>query len=184
MGRLEFRKAVETDIDSILNIIRHAQAYFKEQGIDQWQNGYPNYETIKSDIDNQYGYVLLKDRDIVATVALIFDGEKSYETIYEGSWISSEEEYATIHRIAVHSDYKGLGLGSIIINKIEDICSSRGINSIRVDTHEDNLSMQRLLYKNGFKYCGIIYLEDNSKRLAFEKLLTRENTINFVENTV
>lgn len=170
---LKFRKAVEADIDSILNIIRQAQNYFKEQGIDQWQNGYPNYDTIKSDIDNQSGYVLLKDNEIVATVALIFDGEKSYESIYGGSWISSGEDYATIHRIAVNSQYKGLGLGSIIIKKIEDICSIRGINSIRVDTHKDNLSMQRLLHKNGFKYCGIIYLEDGSIRLAFEKLLTR-----------
>ncbi|NLZ51738.1 MAG: GNAT family N-acetyltransferase, partial [Thermoanaerobacteraceae bacterium] len=38
---MKFRKAVEADIDSILNIIRQAQNYFKEQGIDQWQNGYP-----------------------------------------------------------------------------------------------------------------------------------------------
>jgi len=171
---LEFRKAVEADIDNIMNIIRQAQIYFKENGIDQWQNGYPNYEIIKRDIDNQYGYVLLKDNGIVGTVALIFDGEKSYESIYGGSWMSSEEKYATIHRIAVHPRYKGLGLGSVIIKKIEEICFNRRINSIRVDTHEDNISMQRLLYKNGFKFCGTIYLEDGSSRLAFEKLLIRD----------
>ena len=39
-----------------------------------------------------------------------------------------------------------------------------------MDTHEDNISMQRLLEKNNFKYCGIIYLEDGNKRIAFEKL--------------
>ena len=168
---MEFRKAVETDINNIMDIIRQAQAYFRQQGIDQWQNNYPNYETIKNDIANEYGYVLLKDNIIVGTVAIIFDGEKSYETIYNGKWLY-DGPYATIHRIAVHSQYKGLGLGSVILKNVEDICLNRGVKSIRVDTHEDNLSMQRLLQKNKFEYCGIIYLEDNSKRLAFEKLLT------------
>lgn len=31
--RLEFRKAVELDINGIMNIIRQAQDYFKEQGL-------------------------------------------------------------------------------------------------------------------------------------------------------
>ena len=31
--------------------------------------------------------------------------------------------------------------------------------------------MQRLLEKSGFKYCGIILLEDNSERIAFEKII-------------
>lgn len=48
------------------------------------------------------------------------------------------------------------------INNIMDI--------IKVDTHEENISMQKLLKKNNFKYCGIIYLEDKSKRIAFEKI--------------
>ena len=42
--------------------------------------------------------------------------------------------------------------------------------SIRIDTHEDNKPMRRFLEKCGFKFCGIIYLEDGSKRLAYEKL--------------
>ena len=46
---------------------------------------------------------------------------------------------------------------------------SKGIKNIRVDTHKDNKSMQGLLLKNNYKYCGVIYLEDGSKRIAFEK---------------
>ncbi|MEQ8155334.1 MAG: GNAT family N-acetyltransferase [Clostridiaceae bacterium] len=165
-----FRKAVETDINGIMNIIRQAQAYFNEQGIDQWQNSYPNVETISCDIDNNYGYILLKDDDIVATAAVSFDGEKTYDTIYEGQWISNDE-YAVIHRIAVDSSYKGSGLSSHIIKNVEELCLRKGVYSIKVDTHEENLSMQKLLKKNKFQYCGIIYLEDGSKRVAFEKTL-------------
>lgn len=167
---MKFRKSNKTDINNIMNIIRDAQVYFKAQGINQWQNDYPNVETINNDIENNHSYVLLKDDNVVATAAVSFDGEKTYDSIYEGQWIS-ENEYAVIHRIAVDSNYKGLGLSSQIIKNVEELCFEKGVHSIKVDTHEENLSMQKLLKKNEFQYCGIIYLEDGSKRIAFEKTL-------------
>lgn len=167
---MEFRKAVEIDVNDIMNIIKQSQVYFKKQGIDQWQNNYPNTETISSDVANKNSYVLLKDNNIVATAAVSFDGEKTYESIYDGEWISNDE-YAVIHRIAVDKNYKGLGLSSEIIKNVKELCLNRGIHSIKIDTHEKNLSMQKLLNKNKFQYCGIIYLDDKSKRIAFEKTL-------------
>ena len=167
---MEFRKAVESDVNSIMNIIKQAQSYFKEHGIDQWQDGYPNIETIRNDISNKYGYVLLKDNNVIGTAAVSFDGEKTYDFIYDGKWLSNNE-YAVIHRIAVDSNYKGLGFASLIIKNVEKICLSKGVHSIKIDTHRGNKSMQRLLKKNGFEYCGIIYLDDKSERIAFEKTL-------------
>lgn len=167
---MEFRKSTESDVNSIMNIIKQAQAYFKEQGINQWQDNYPNFEVVRNDIFNKNGYVLLKDNNVVATAAVSFDGEKNYKSIYNGEWISNKE-YAVIHRIAVNSNYKGLGIGSVFMKNIEEICLNKGVHSIKIDTHEENVSMQNLLKKNKFQYCGIIYLEDRSKRIAFEKTL-------------
>lgn len=167
---MEFRKSTKSDINDIMNIIKQAQAYFKELGINQWQNNYPNAEIISNDIYLSNSYVLLKNDNIVATAAISFDGEKTYNSIYEGQWISSNE-YAVIHRIAVDNNYKGLGLSSEIIKNTEQLCLDKGVRSIRVDTHEKNLPMQIMLKKNKFQYCGIIYLEDGNKRIAFEKIL-------------
>ena len=167
---MEFRKSVETDISSIMNIIVQAQAYFNEQGINQWQNNYPNSETIENDIINKNSYVLLSDNNIIGTVVLSFDGEKSYEIIYDGKW-KSNFKYGVIHRIAVDTNYKGLGLASAIINNVKEICLKKGVCSIKVDTQKDNIAMQKLLKKNEFDYCGIIYLEDKNERMAFEKIL-------------
>lgn len=33
------------DISRVMEIINQAKCYFKENGIDQWQDGYPNEET-------------------------------------------------------------------------------------------------------------------------------------------
>ena len=53
----------------------------------------------------------------------------------------------------------------------EESARKNNAASIRVDTHRDNLPMQRMLQKNGFIYCGIIYLADGKERFAFEKPL-------------
>lgn len=165
-----FRKADKSDIDAIICIIKHAQQYLKEQKIEQWQNNYPNIETIKSDIKNGNGYVLTKDGITAGTVAVVFGAEETYENIYGGKWIS-DREYATIHRIAVSAGEKGKGLASVILGEIEKMCLNEGVHSIRVDTHRENIPMQRLLQRNGFQYCGVIYLGDGSERIAFEKAI-------------
>lgn len=167
---MEFRKSLECDVDKIMLIIKQAQDYFKENNIDQWQNNYPNTETIRNDIRNNESYVLIKDGEIVATTALSFNGDSNYDHIYDGKWLSNDK-FAVIHRIAVDNTYKGLGLSSEIIKMVEKICLEKEVHSIKIDTHADNLSMQKLLKKNDFKYCGVIYVSDGTPRVAFEKLL-------------
>ena len=44
---MEFRKSAIKDIDEIMKIINEAKLYFKENNINQWQDGYPDKEVIK-----------------------------------------------------------------------------------------------------------------------------------------
>lgn len=167
---MKFRKTTLQDIDNVMKIINEAKEYLKKNTIDQWQNGYPNSDTIYTDIKNNSSYVLENENEILATSMVSFEEDKTYKDIYNGKWINNSD-YAVIHRIAVSEKAKGTGIASIIIKKVENLSKENKVSSIRVDTHKDNISMQRLLEKNGFKYCGIIYLEDGSERIAFEKLI-------------
>ena len=170
MSGMTFRKSTKSDIDAIMRIIEDARLSLRQRGIDQWQNDYPNRTTIENDIDHGYSYILEQDNTVVGTVAVIFGKEITYAEIFDGNWLSNKE-YAVIHRIAVVSRFMGRGFASVMIGNIERMCLEKGVRSIRVDTHEKNESMQRLLDKNVFTYCGFIYLLDKSKRLAYEKLL-------------
>lgn len=163
-----FRKSTEKDLKDIMKIIKEAKEFLKENKVDQWQSGYPNEEVILLDIEKGYSYVLEDNGIVIGTTALSFDGEETYDKIHEGAWISSGE-YGVIHRIAVDRNIKIKGLGTEIIKRCEEICLDKGIKNIKIDTHEDNLTMQKLLEKNNFKYCGIIYLEGDIKRIALEK---------------
>ena len=52
------------------------------------------------------------------------------------------------------------------------LCLEKVIFSIKNDTHRLNQSMQRMLVKNGFVRCGIIYLENGEERIGFERILS------------
>ena len=55
------------DISRVIDIINQAKTYFKNNDIDQWQDGYPNEETIEKDIENNEAYVLEEDGVILGT---------------------------------------------------------------------------------------------------------------------
>ena len=169
---MKIRLSTPQDIPMIMKLINEAKAYFKKQGIDQWQDGYPNEESIYQDILLKQSYLLEHHHDIIGTFCLSYALETVYEAIEEGSWLSSKP-YVTLHRIAISSKEKGKNYASYILEYIYQQALSQHIHALRVDTHEDNLSMQHMLLKNGFTYCGIIYLESckdlKHKRLAYEK---------------
>ena len=41
-------------------------------------------------------------------------------------------------------------------------------DQLRIDTHEDNLPMQRSLERLGFVRCGKVYIERAGERIAFQ----------------
>ena len=49
---MKFIKTKRKDLLPIMKIIREAQAFLACHKIDQWQNGYPNKDTILEDLIN------------------------------------------------------------------------------------------------------------------------------------
>ncbi len=165
-----FRKSQPDDIPQIMEIICQAQECFKLKGVDQWQNNYPNISIINADIETETSYVITDNQIVIGTVVVSFNGEDSYNKIYNGQWLSNQR-YAVVHRMAISNQHKGLGYASHMFKEIENLCVKNNICSIKVDTHQQNLTMLKLLPKNGFIYCGTVLLEDNSERMAYEKLI-------------
>lgn len=163
---MEFRKAKLDELNCIMEIIESSREFLKSQKIDQWQNGYPNSETILSDIEKGIGYVAV-DEVVLAYVAVDTAGEPTYEQI-EGEW-KTNEIYGVIHRMAIGSENRGLGLSRVLMFFAEECCLKQGISHMRIDTHAQNQIMQRLIQKVGYEYCGIIHVSDGTPRYAYEK---------------
>lgn len=161
--------ADKTHILEIMNIINGAKRHLNEQGIDQWQNSYPNIERITLDISQKKGCILIDDDQILAYFITEFNGDSDYENII-GSW-DTDKNSVVLHRVAMSTKYRGKGLSKYIFDEVTKLCIEKNIHGIRIDTHEDNKKMIHVLEKNGFTYCGIVYYTDGKKRLAFNKKL-------------
>ena len=157
------RKTRIEDVDAAAAIYDGARAFMRQNGnMEQWSSGHPNAREVRLDSENGNGYVVEDEGEIVGVFFFRRGEDPTYKVIYEGNW-KSTEEYAVIHRVAVK--YNGRG----IVNRIYEYCYSQ-FSHLRIDTHRDNLPMQRSLAKNGFSYCGISHLENGDERLAYEKL--------------
>ena len=167
---LRFRKGTESDLSRIMELVADAQSWFRKQGIDQWQDGYPTSELILSDITNNENYIIELNGEVVATAVISFAGEPTYAVIKGKGWLNANQ-YAVVHRIAVSDACRRKGIAREILHFTEELCAERGIADIRIDTHCDNKPMRSLLKKMGYTHCGRITLTSGAFREAYQKEL-------------
>ena len=155
------RKANIDDLDEIMGIYRIAQDYMIALGnSSQWGHFYPKRELIEEDIEKEICYLICDSEGTHGVFALTEGAEPTYQHIENGKWLN-DDEYVTVHRIA--SDGKANGIFKSAIDYCKDLS-----DNIRIDTHNSNLIMQKLIEKNGFVKCGRIYVADGTPRIAYQ----------------
>ncbi|UKJ08311.1 GNAT family N-acetyltransferase [Solitalea lacus] len=165
---MKLRKANLSDAASIWEILQQAIAQRKADGSEQWQNGYPNEQTVYDDITNEYGYVIDDNNAIIAYAAIIFGVEPAYNEI-KGRWLTNGD-YVVVHRVATSNAVKKQGVATKLFNMIEDLSLENNIFSIKVDTNYDNIPMLKILERLDYNYCGEIFF-GGAPRKAYEKIL-------------
>jgi hypothetical protein len=160
---MHIRKAQPEDLDLLMEIFAAAKVFMAERGnSNQWIAGYPSRELIAQNIQDGNSYVCADDAgEILATFFFKIAPDETYARIYDGQWLN-DKPYGVVHRLAGSGKVKG----------ISDFCLQwcfEQCGNIRVDTHKDNKVMQQALIRNGYTYCGIIYIKNGTQRLAFQK---------------
>ncbi|MDO4633298.1 MAG: GNAT family N-acetyltransferase [Eubacteriales bacterium] len=158
---MEIRKADKQDLNEIQRIYAQAREFQKSTGNPrQWAGGYPQEEIILEDIEKGRLYVCTQDERIGGVFMFSCEEEPTYRRICQGSW-PDELPYGVIHRIAGDGSIRGMAAECFRwCRQFQD--------RLRIDTHEDNRVMQHVLEKNGFVYCGLIYLENGEERQAYQ----------------
>ncbi len=152
-----------TDLPEIMAVYAQARKYMAENGnATQWGAAYPSEELVKEDIRLGQCFVGTDDKEKIHFVfALIIGEDPTYLRIEQGAWLNNSP-YGTIHRLGSDGTHKGCFAECLTF------CLNR-IPNLRADTHRNNLTMQHLLEKYGFRRCGIIYVKDGSERLAYQR---------------
>ena len=172
--KYDIRKATEQDIDLILKMFDHSRTVMRQNGNHAQWVGYPTRADVAEDVRRGVAYVIenLKfkiensqfpnpDNQYIGTFALVPGEEPTYGYIDHGRWIDERTPYCTLHRVAAMPGTSGVA--EAVFRYIKDTCTH-----LRVDTHALNRPMRHILEKEGFVYCGIIYMPDGGPRDAYE----------------
>ena len=160
---MQIMKARPEETDLVIGIYRDAAKFMSRAGNpDQWKDGYPTRELIEDDIRRGFLYTVKDEGLTVAVFYSRFGEDETYKNIYGGQW-HTKSPYGIIHRIAVAEDCHGRGIVGFCFGEVKGWWGS-----IRIDTHKDNLPMQRALEKFGFRPCGIIHLANGEERIAYD----------------
>lgn len=167
---MELKLAKLKDKNLILQFYKDGSEKLKSEDIDQWQGKkMPNLNNFSSLLQNQELFILEDNLDIVGTVT-IKKSDFDYENNMNGQWLT-DDAYIAIHRVATGKEYRKKGYGRNILELCEDYARKNNIFSVRIDTHRNNKSMQSLIQKLGYTYCGIVYINGTDERFAYEKVL-------------
>lgn len=159
---MEIRRSVPEDMGQILAIYHHAREQMRLSGNpNQWGTTYPPPELVKEDILNGNSWLVLENGEAAGVFVFAIGDDPTYAWIENGGWLN-HAPYGTIHRIASAGRAKG------VLRACLQFCEGVMPN-IRIDTHERNHAMRHLLEQYGFQECGMIYVEDGSPRIAYQR---------------
>lgn len=158
---MQIRNASVNDLPVLLELFAGARRFMAEKGNPgQWWGGYPTEEMLREDIRLEQLYVCEEDAHIYAAFVLVFGEDPTYQVI-EGAW-KNDRPYGALHRIASTGERRGMA------DAIVRWAFAKHGN-LRGDTHELNLPMQQAFERNGFEYCGVIWVADGTPRMAYHK---------------
>ncbi len=136
---LEIRPASSHELNRIYDFYRIVcNALESAQYSPLWQmDCYPCMEDIKNHISNRDMYIALYDSTIVGAMAVV-----------------NYDDYASLHLLAVHPDYRRKHLSDDMMKKLFQIAEERKNHKIVLDVIQGNLPAEKLYQKVGFKLTG------------------------------
>ncbi len=154
-GKTELVKAKMCDIDAVWEIIKLTVEGMKKDLNGQWDEIYPTRDLFEKDCQNGCLYVYKYDGVVCGTVCVNSETPPEYESM---PWKCTENP-VSIHRMAIHPKYRGLGIS----RKFFDFAKSLSSGCIHADTYSENILMNALYIKNGFVKVGEMNFQERPK---------------------
>ena len=137
----------------------------------QWQTPWPDakgrYHRIRDGLLRGRTWIVWDHSRPIATVTIYLDPSPELWTE-----IDRKTEAIYLHRLVVHRDYKGTGLGAELINWAvkKGTRLNRHAEVVRLDAWTDNTELHAYYLRQGFRFVGYRTTKDNSPSGAlFEK---------------
>ena len=123
------------------------------RGIFQWNDKYPNDESVAACIDRREQYLLLDGDKIVGTVVL---NETQAEEWGQVDWQLNGHRLCVIHGLVIDPDEQGRGYGKAVLGLCEEFARSKGFSAMRLDVFPENRAAVGLYEKSGYIKRGAV----------------------------
>jgi len=161
------RPANSVDAAALLSLVRDCVAAMRAAGIEQWDEVYPNAETIARDLKASTLHVLDDGTGIVASITI----DQNLDPLWLGmGWTAESEPAAAVHRLMVHPLQQGRGLAKQLMLHAENVARAQGCRSIRLDTFLQNPAAMALYPRLGYRRTGTAMMR-KGEFVGFEKLM-------------
>ena len=162
------------DIDDILRLTRACGQHMRGNGIDQWDEDYPNQGVILKDIETQTLFAYREDDQVLGIVVLNETQDEEYGEI---DWSTTEEDRnIVVHRLAVRPDKQRMGIARQLMDFAEEWARDNQYDAIRLDTFSQNPRNQRFYTNRGYTDLGPVYLKYKKEHpyYCYELLLNQK----------
>ena len=146
-----YEKAEPEDKDEIMRLIRAAVEKMNRDGIRQWDELYPDENTIQHDIENGE---LIKGSYCGKIVVIYVINESCDDEYNDADWQYTGGAYRILHRLCVCPDFQNQGIAGSALRHIESVLSAEGIASLRLDAFLQNPYALSLYKKFGYRIAG------------------------------
>ena len=163
------RKANKTDLDNIMKMYKSCVTGMLKNGIDQWDDSYPNTEIISEDLNVGTYYVVEMDGTIIGGVNIDKNQDDTYLAL---DWEDKSDSFLVVHRLGVKEEFWNKKIGKDLMLFTEKLVIEKGLKSIRLDTYSGNTKAMEFYRRLGYSELGTIDLKpDKDKYYCFEKII-------------
>jgi ribosomal protein S18 acetylase RimI-like enzyme len=154
------QQAKLSEIEQILAITKACGERMTLEGMNQWNENYPNSEAFQKDIERNELYVFLAEESIIGSIVISTKMDEDYKTV---DWVTETSNHYYIHRLAVHPDHQGKGIARKMMDFAENLAIENNLVSIRLDTFSKNIRNQKFYENRGYQRLGNIYFKGQSE---------------------
>lgn len=150
--QFEFVKAELFDFDAVFEMMKRAKSKSYEEGVFQWDEKYPNADTLYTDISSSNLYLIKRSGELVGF--FVYNSSCEDDLHNDINWIHPISKWIFLHRMCIDPVYQGKGYGQIIIEKFISSIKQAGYDSIRLDVFSTNRVAIHIYEKFGFTRVG------------------------------
>lgn len=141
-----------TNLSQTLEVLEEVKQHILNQGIDQWDESYPNKAIISNDIQKKQAYIFTENEQILAYMVL----NEEYDIEYDDLNWSTPTPFIVIHRLFVKPTAQGKGISSQMIQYAEEYAQTNKYASIRFDAYSLNNTANAVYLKKGYTLVGTV----------------------------